>query len=54
VRYSCYLTSLLHYFEQHTPFERQLQHTELEYLLGSKAARTTVAENYVGLPFVDE
>ena len=54
VRYSCYLTSLLHRFEQHTPFERQLQHTELEYLLGSKAARTTVAENYVGLPFQDE
>ena len=54
VRYSCYLTSLLHRFESHTPFERQLQRTELEYLLGSKAARTTVAENYVGLPFVDE
>ncbi len=54
VRYSSYLTSLLHRFEQHTPFERQLQHTELEYLLNSKAARTTVAENYVGLPFVDD
>ena len=54
VRYSCYLTSLLHRFEQHTPFERQLQFTELEYLLASKAARTTVAENYVGLPFQDE
>ena len=51
VRYSCYLTSLLHRFEQHTAFERQLQLTELEYLLRSKAARTTVAENYVGLPF---
>jgi len=54
VRYSCYLTSLLHRFEQHSPFERNLQLTELEYLLGSKAARTTIAENYVGLPFVDE
>jgi p-hydroxybenzoate 3-monooxygenase len=54
VRYSCYLTSLLHRFESHTPFERQLQRTELEYLLGSKAARTTIAENYVGLPFGDE
>ena len=54
VRYSCYLTSLLHRFEQHTPFERQLQLTELEYLLGSKAARTTIAENYVGLPFSDD
>lgn len=54
VRYSCYLTSLLHRFEEHTPFERHLQQTELEYLLGSEAARTSVAENYVGLPFVDE
>ncbi len=54
VRYSCHLTSLLHRFEQHTPFERNLQLTELEYLLGSRAARTTIAENYVGLPFVDE
>ncbi len=54
MRYSCHLTSLLHRFEQHTPFERNLQLTELEYLLGSRAARTTIAENYVGLPFVDE
>jgi p-hydroxybenzoate 3-monooxygenase len=54
VRYSSYMTSLLHRFETHTPFERQLQMTELEYVAGSHAARTTIAENYVGLPFVDE
>jgi p-hydroxybenzoate 3-monooxygenase len=54
VRYSSYLTSLLHRFESHTPFERQLQYTELEYLLGSAAGRTTIAENYVGLPFADD
>jgi p-hydroxybenzoate 3-monooxygenase len=54
VRYSSYLTSLLHRFEQHTPFERRLQLSELEYLMGSKAARTTVAENYVGLPFEED
>ena len=54
VRYSSYLTSLLHRFETHTPFERQLQQTELEYVAGSAAARTTIAENYVGLPFQDE
>jgi len=53
VRYSCYLTSLLHRFDTHTPFERQLQITELEYLLTSEAARTAIAENYVGLPFED-
>ncbi|HXF89339.1 MAG TPA: 4-hydroxybenzoate 3-monooxygenase [Xanthobacteraceae bacterium] len=54
VRYSNYLTTLLHRFEEHTPFDRRLQYTELEYLLSSKAARQMVAENYVGLPFEDE
>jgi hypothetical protein len=28
-----------------------LQLAELDYLMGSTAARTSVAENYVGLPF---
>ena len=54
VRYSNYLTSLLHRFEAHTPFERQLQQTELDYVAGSVAARTTIAENYVGLPYEEE
>ena len=54
VRYSSYLTSLLHHFEIHTPFERRLQQAELEYVAGSLAARTTIAENYVGLPFEDD
>jgi hypothetical protein len=31
-----------------------LQQTELDYLAGSAAARTMVAENYVGLPFVED
>lgn len=54
VRYSSYLTSLLHRFESHSLFERQLQQTELDYLANSAAARTMVAENYVGLPFVED
>jgi p-hydroxybenzoate 3-monooxygenase len=54
VRYSNYMTSLLHRFEVHSPFERRVQLAELEYLLGSPAARTTIAENYVGLPFEEE
>ena len=28
-----------------------MQHAELEYLVGSRAASTALAENYVGLPF---
>jgi p-hydroxybenzoate 3-monooxygenase len=54
VRYSNYMTSLLHRFETHTPFERRVQQAELEYLAGSVAARTTIAENYVGLPFEED
>ena len=54
VRYSNYMTSLLHRFDSHTPFERRVQQAELEYLAGSVAARTTIAENYVGLPFEED
>jgi p-hydroxybenzoate 3-monooxygenase len=54
VRYSNYMTSLLHRFEAHSPFERRVQQAELEYLLNSVAARTTIAENYVGLPFEED
>jgi len=54
VRYSNYMTSLLHRFDHHSPFERRLQLAELEYLAGSVAARTTIAENYVGLPFEED
>jgi p-hydroxybenzoate 3-monooxygenase len=54
VRYSNYMTSLLHRFEQHSLFERRVQQAELEYLLGSPAGRTVIAENYVGLPFEED
>jgi p-hydroxybenzoate 3-monooxygenase len=54
VRYSWYMTSLLHRFPGHSPFERNIQLGELDYLLGSRAGRLTIAENYVGLPLEDE
>ena len=54
VRYSNYMTSLLHRFEAHTPFDHRVQQAELEYVAGSLAARTTIAENYVGLPFEED
>ena len=54
VRYSVYMTSLLHRFPAHSPFERQIQLGELDYLLSSRAAQQTIAENYVGLPLEDE
>jgi p-hydroxybenzoate 3-monooxygenase len=50
VRFSTMLTGLLHKFPEHSPFERNLQLTELEYILSSRAAQTTLAEQYVGRP----
>jgi p-hydroxybenzoate 3-monooxygenase len=31
-------------------FARKMQVAELNYIRGSRAAQTTLAENYVGLP----
>ena len=54
VRYSTYMTTLLHRFPGAHPFDRQVQLAELDYIFNSRAAQTTVAENYVGLPFEDD
>ncbi|MCW3474489.1 4-hydroxybenzoate 3-monooxygenase [Limobrevibacterium gyesilva] len=51
-RFSWWMTSLLHKFDRHTPFERRLQQAELDYVTTSRAAATTLAENYVGLPLI--
>ncbi len=50
-RFSWWMTSLTHRFPEASPFERRAQAAELAYLTGSKAGQTTLAENYVGLPF---
>jgi p-hydroxybenzoate 3-monooxygenase len=54
VRYSTYMTTLLHRFEGQSTFDREVQLAELDYVLNSHAASTTVAENYVGLPFDED
>ena len=48
-RFSWWLTTLMHRFETHSPFERRMQRAELDYITHSTAAATTLAENYVGL-----
>lgn len=50
-RFSWWMTMLLHRFPDHTEYDRHLQETELDYLFSSHAATTSLAENYVGLPF---
>jgi p-hydroxybenzoate 3-monooxygenase len=49
-RFSWHMTSMLHTFPEHDPFHEQMQLAELDYYTGSVAGRTTLAENYVGLP----
>ncbi len=49
--FSWWMTSLLHRFPEHSPFQQRMQLSELEYVTSSKAAATALAENYVGLPF---
>jgi p-hydroxybenzoate 3-monooxygenase len=50
VRFSWWFTSIMHKFSD-DPFNHKLQLAELDYLSGSTAALTSLAENYVGLPF---
>ncbi len=50
VRFSSWFTSILHKFSG-DPFANRLQLAELDYLSGSTAALTSLAENYAGLPF---
>lgn len=52
-RFSWWMTSLLHRFDQNDAFEYRRQLAELDYLTTSRAAATTLAENYVGLPWTD-
>ncbi len=50
-RFSWSMTMLLHDFPERNAFERRMQSAELDYLFSSEAAMTSMAENYVGLPY---
>jgi p-hydroxybenzoate 3-monooxygenase len=49
-RFSWWMTSMLHRFHEEDDFRYGLQLAELDYLTSSRAASTSLAENYVGLP----
>ena len=51
VRFSWWMTTMLHRFPDQTTFDQRIQEAELEYLENSVAAQTNLAENYVGLPY---
>jgi p-hydroxybenzoate 3-monooxygenase len=50
-RFSWWMTTLLHNFPDSLDYDKKLQRTDIEYLFSSEAAMTSLAENYVGLPF---
>jgi len=54
VRFSWWFTSLMHKFPDSGAFGQKIQEAEIGYLLGSRAASTALAENYVGLPFEND
>ena len=49
-RFSWWMTSMLHRFGNDNDFDYQRQLAELDYVTGSPAGMTSLAENYVGLP----
>ena len=50
-RFSWWMTSMLHRFPDSDGFSQRIADSELAYFVGSEAGRTTIAENYVGLPY---
>ncbi|MGH2362742.1 MAG: 4-hydroxybenzoate 3-monooxygenase [bacterium] len=52
-RFSWWMTSMLHRFPDDDAFQQRLQRSQLEYVVSSRVAATSLAENYVGLPFDD-
>ena len=48
LRFSWWMTSMLHRFDRSDPFQLKVQQAELDYVTTSRAAATTIAENYVG------
>jgi p-hydroxybenzoate 3-monooxygenase len=49
-RFSWWMTTLLHRLPGETAFDHQRQLADLDYLTSSRAAMTSLAEQYVGLP----
>ena len=47
--FSTQMTSMLHTFPGSDEFQHRLQSAELDYVTGSRAGATALAENYVGL-----
>lgn len=51
VRFSWWFTTCMHRFPETDAFNQRIQEAELDYLSQSNSAQTSLAENYVGLPY---
>ncbi len=51
VRFSWWMTTLLHRFPDQTAFDQRTQEQELSYVASSESAQRSLAEQYVGLPY---
>ncbi|WP_350561077.1 4-hydroxybenzoate 3-monooxygenase [Psychrobacter sp. CAL346-MNA-CIBAN-0220] len=49
VRFSWWMTTLLHRFPSASRFDFRVQQAEFDYFINSEAGKTNIAENYVGL-----
>ena len=49
--FSNFMTQLFHKQDEHGSYTYKLQKAKINYIKMSKAYKTTIAENYVGLPF---
>src|SRR6187551_1678623 len=49
-RFSWWMTQMLHRFGDEIDFDAKRQIAEIDYVTGSQAAMTSLAENYAGLP----
>ena len=51
VRFSWWMTTLLHRFPDDGEIGHKIRETHLKYISEAPAAQTSLAENYVGLPY---
>ena len=51
VRFSWWMTTMMHRFPDEGAFQQKIQEAELDYVTSSQTAAAALAENYVGLPY---
>ncbi len=51
MRFSWFMTTMLHHFEGEDSFAAEMRRATFDHLVNSETARRDLAENYVGLPF---